>query len=148
MRYREWITMLCISGFGMMFANKIGFSVAFKDSLSGVIVLLAISLCAVVLDDVLPFNLSIIAYCSILGVIAACPVSPISGYVINAANQINFTAPLTMVGAYAGMSISNNIKQFVKQGWKMIIITIFVMTGTFVGSLLIGQVILSLTGGI
>ena len=148
MRYKEWITMLCISGFGMMFANKIGFSVAFKDSLSGVIVLLAISLCAVVLDNVLPFKLPIIAYCSILGVIAACPISPISGYVINAANQINFTAPLTMVGAYAGISISNNIKQFVKQGWKMIIITIFVMTGTFVGSLLIGQVILSLTGGI
>ena len=50
-----------------------------------------------------------------------------------------------MVGAYAGMSISDQIKTFVKQGWKMILIGIFVMTGTFLGSAIISQAVLSLT---
>ena len=68
--------------------------------------------------------------------------------VIEAVNKINFTAPLTMVGAFAGISISDQIKSFFKAGWKMILIGILVMTGTFLGSALIAQIILSLTHAI
>jgi hypothetical protein len=53
-----------------------------------------------------------------------------------------------MVGAFAGMSISNQLKMFFKQGWKLIIITILVMTGTFFGSLVVAQVVLGLTHAI
>ena len=53
-----------------------------------------------------------------------------------------------MVGAYAGISISDQVKTFAKQGWKMILIGIFVMTGTFLFSALISNVVLSLTGAI
>jgi len=53
-----------------------------------------------------------------------------------------------MVGAFAGISISDQIKSFLKQGWKMILIGILVMTGTFLGSALIAQIILSLTHAI
>lgn len=148
MRYKEWIIMLGVAGLGMMFANWVGFSVAFTESLPGVLVLLGISLISVFLDKVIPLKLPVVAYCSIVGLILACPISPVSNYVIESAGKINFTAPLTMVGAYAGMSISSQIKQFLKQGWKMAIIAIFVMTGTFLGSLVIGQFILSITGAI
>ena len=68
--------------------------------------------------------------------------------VISAAGKINFTAPLTMVGAYAGISISDQIRSFLKQGWKMILIGVFVMTGTFLGSALIAQIVMGLTGTI
>lgn len=148
MRYKEWIIMLGISGLGMMFANWVGFSVAFKESAPGVLVLLGISLVAVFLDKIIPLKLPVVAYCSIVGLILASPISPIANFVIESAGKINFTAPLTMVGAYAGMSISSQIKEFLKQGWKMVIIAIFVMTGTFIGSLVIAQLILKLTGGI
>ena len=53
-----------------------------------------------------------------------------------------------MVGAYAGISISDQIRSFLKQGWKMILVGIFVMTGTFVGSALIAHVVLKITGAI
>jgi hypothetical protein len=46
------------------------------------------------------------------------------------------------------MSISNQLKMFLKQGWKLIIITILVMTGTFFGSLIIAQIVLTLTKAI
>lgn len=145
MRFREWVFTLCIAGAGMMTANFIGFDVAFLDSLPGVAALLMISLIAAGLARTIPLRLPTVAYCSLVGLLLACPLSPISDWLIQAAGKINFTAPLTMVGAYAGMSISNQLRFFVKQGWKMIFIGIFVMTGTFFGSLLIAQVVLTLT---
>lgn len=148
MRIKEWIFVLALSGLGMMTANFIGFDVAFLDSLPGVLILLAIALCAAGLSHVIPLKLPTVAYCSILGLLCACPLSPIASFVIDAVGKINFTAPLTMVGAFAGMSISNQLKMFLKQGWKLIFITILVMTGTFFGSLIIAQVVLQLTGAI
>lgn len=148
MRYIEWVVLFIIAGLGIAFANLVGFQVGFFDSLPGILVLLVLSMLAVICTKVIPLKLPVVAYCSILGLLAACPLSPIREFVINAAGQINFTAPLTMVGAFAGMSISDQIKAFAKQGWKMIIIGIFVMTGTFLGSALISQAILVLTKAI
>ena len=118
------------------------------DSLPGILVLLAISIAAVVCTKLIPLRLPIVAYCSVIGLLAASPISPVREFVIESANKINFTAPLTLVGAYAGISISDQIRSFLKQGWKMIIVGVLVMTGTFLGSAIISQVVLSLTGAI
>ena len=45
-------------------------------------------------------------------------------------------------------SIESQLKMFFKQGWKLIIITILVMTGTFFGSLAVAQAVLQLTHAI
>ena len=148
MRYIEWAVMFVVAGLGIGLANFVGFDVNFMDSLPGILILLAISLVAVVISKLVPLKLPIIAYCSILGLLVVCPISPMREGVIEAVNKINFTAPLTMVGAFAGISISDQIKSFLKQGWKMILIGILVMTGTFLGSALIAQIILSLTHAI
>lgn len=146
MRYKEWTVLFIVVGLGIALANFVGFRVAFLESLPGIGILILISLAAVVCTKVIPLKLPIVAYCSIIGLLAACPISPVSTYVIEAAGKINFTAPLTMVGAFAGISISNQLKSFIKQGWKMIIIGVFVMTGTFLGSALVAQLVLKLTG--
>ena len=148
MRYAEWGILLVISGLGIALANFIGFDVGFMDSLPGILVLLGISATAVVVSKILPLKLPIVAYCSIIGLLAASPICPAREFVIAVANGINFTAPLTLVGAYAGISIGDQIKSFVKQGWKMIIVGVLVMTGTFLGSAAIAQVVLSLTNAI
>lgn len=148
MRYKEWGFLLVIACLGIMMANFVGFKVAFMDSLPGVLVLLAISGVGVVLYKLIPLKLPIVAYCSIVGLLVAGPWSPISTFVVESANKINFTAPLTMVGAFAGISIGNEIKAFAKQGWKMIIIALLVMTGTFFGSALVANIVLSLTHAI
>ena len=145
---KDLIFDLAISGLGMMTANFIGFDVAFSESLPGVLVLLLIALCAAGLAHIIPLKLPTVAYCSILGLLCACPLSPVSEFVIQSAGKINFTAPLTMVGAFAGMSISNQLKMFFKQGWKLIVITVLVMTGTFFGSLVLAQAVLRLTHAI
>ena len=148
MRYIEWLFLFVLSGVGIALANFVGFNVGFMDSLLGILILLAISAAGVIVSKIVPLKLPIVAYVSIIGLLTACPISPCREFVIEAANKINFTAPLTMVGAYAGISISGQIKSFLKQGWKMIVIGVFVMTGTFICSALIAQIVLSITGAI
>lgn len=146
MRYIEWAVMFIVAGLGIALANFVGFQVSFVDSLPGIAILLLISLAAVGISKIVPLKLPVIAYCSLLGLFLACPLSPIRDFVIESAGKINFTAPLTMVGAYAGISISDQLKEFAKQGWKMLIIAALVMIGTFTFSAIIAQVGLSLTG--
>ena len=148
MRYIEWAFLFLLSGLGIGLANFVGFHVAFTDSLPGICVLLVIAIVGVAVSKVVPLKLPIGAYVSILGLLAASPISPCREFVIASAGKINFTAPLTMVGAYAGISISDQIHTFIKQGWKMILIGIFVMTGTFVFSAIIAQIGLTVTGAI
>ncbi|MDO4274490.1 MAG: hypothetical protein Q4D16_12540 [Eubacteriales bacterium] len=145
MRYIEWIVMFIVAGLGIGLANFVGFQVGFLDSLPGIVILLLISLAAVVISKLIPIKLPVIAYCSLLGLFLACPLCPVRDFVIESAGKINFTAPLTMVGAFAGISISDQLKEFVKQGWKMLLIACLVMVGTFVGSAVIAQITLSLT---
>lgn len=146
MRYLEWMVMLCVAGVGILLANFVGFQVGFFESLPGVILLLIISFMAVICTKIIPLKLPIIAYASIIGLLLACPFSPIREFAIASAGKINFTAPLTMVGAFAGISISNQLKIFAKQGWKMILISFLVMTGTFIGSAIISHLVLGMTG--
>lgn len=148
MRYVEWLFLFVLSGVGIALANFVGFQVGFLESLPGICVLLVLSAAGVAVSKLVPLKLPIVAYVSVLGLLAASPVSPCREFVIEAAGKINFTAPLTMVGAYAGISIGDQIKSFVKQGWKMILIGVFVMTGTFLLSAVIAHVTLSATGAI
>jgi len=148
MRYIEWVAMFIVAGLGIALANFVGFQVGFLDSLPGIVILLLISLASVALSRIIPLKLPVIAYCSLLGLFLACPLSPIREFVIESAGKINFTAPLTMVGAFAGISISDQLKEFARQGWKMVVIACLVMIGTFVCSAVIANVALSLTHAI
>ena len=146
MRYIEWLVLFILGAIGTGLANFIGYDVGFMNSLPGLVVLIVISMIAVVCTKVIPLKLPIVAYCSIIGLLSACPLSPIREFVIQAANNINFTAPFTMVGAFAGLAVSDQLKTFISQGWKILIVGIFVMTGTFLGSCIWDQLVLSVSG--
>ena len=148
MRYIKWLFLLVIGACGTGLANFIGYDVGFMESLPGLAVLVIISMLAVVCTKVIPLKLPIVAYCAIIGLLAACPLSPVRTFVIDAAAKINFTAPFTMVGAYAGLAIGDQLKTFVKQGPKILLVGLLVMTGTFLGSCIWDSLILKLTGAI
>lgn len=145
MRYIEWAVMFLVAGIGIALANFVGFQVNFMDSVPGILIFLAISFVSVVISKLVPFKLPVIAYCSLIGLLVASPLCPAREFVIEAAGKINFTAPLTMVGAYAGISISDQLKEFAKQGWKMLLIAALVMIGTFTCSAIIAQIVLFMT---
>ena len=145
MRDIEWAVMFLVAGIGIALANFVGFQVNFMDSVPGILILLAISFVSVVISKLVPFKLPVIAYCALFGLLVASPLCPAREFVIEAAGKINFTAPLTMVGAYAGISISDQLKEFAKQGWKKLLIAALVMIGTLTCAAIIAQIVLSMT---
>ncbi|QQK81037.1 hypothetical protein HUG20_14795 [Salicibibacter cibi] len=148
MKLKEWVILFIFIGMGILAVNLIGYNTSIATSFPGVVVLLSIAFLAVCIWKVIPLKLPVIIYCSLLGLLLASPISPISGFITESAEQIDFKAPLTMVGALAGISIGASIHQLKKLGWRMIIIALAVMASTFIGSVIIAQIVLSITGAI
>ena len=73
MRYIEWLVLFVISGCGIALANFVGFDVGFMESLPGILVLLVIAALGVAVSKVIPLKLPVVAYVSIIGLLAACP---------------------------------------------------------------------------
>jgi hypothetical protein len=78
----------------------------------------------------------------------ACPISPVKDIIISLTSQVAFMAPATALGAFAGISLGKDLKTFAKMGWKFLIITLFVITGTFIGSAFVANIVLKATGAI
>ncbi|WP_367569440.1 hypothetical protein [Lacrimispora sp.] len=145
MRYIEWLLLFAFGAVGIALSNFIGYGASFMESLPGLLILMGISMTAVVCTRVIPIRMPIIAYCSLIGLALASPISPVRQAVISYVGAINFTAPFTIVGAFAGMSISNQLKTFLKQGWKILIVGLLVMTGAFVGSVVWSTMLLKIS---
>ncbi|GKT29738.1 hypothetical protein ADUPG1_001261, partial [Aduncisulcus paluster] len=50
--------------------------------------------------------------------------------------------------AYAGVSIGKDLDTFKKSGWRIVIVSIFVMVSTYIGSAAIAQSVLKFMGDI
>ena len=87
-------------------------------------------------------------YVSLTGLLLASPISPVKDIIIDVTSQVAFLAPTTAMGAFAGISLGKDLKDFAKMGWKLIIITLFIIAGTFVFSAIVADAVLRFTGAI
>ena len=55
--------------------------------------------------------------------------------------KVNFLALCTPILAYAGIYTGKNLETLKKTGWKFLILALFVMLGTYLGSAIIAQII-------
>lgn len=146
MRNIEWAFLFVMAGAGILLANLVGFQVGVVESLPGVLVLVGLSFLGMLCAKLIPLKLPIVAYVSVLGLAVAGPWCPVSGLVVGAVSQINLTAPLTLVGAFAGIGVSDQLGFFAKQGWKMVVVGLLFMTGSFVLTAVVAQLLLGATG--
>ena len=121
-----------------------------KDSIIGVLLLTAISLIGLTISKFMSrfVKLPSMMYVSLLGLLLACPVSPVKDIVVETTTPVAFLAPATALGAFAGISLGKDLKDFTKMGWKLVLITLFVITGTFIFSALVADIVLKMTGAI
>mgnify|MGYP003291859082 CR=1 FL=1 len=87
-----------------------------------------------------------IIYISLIGIIVAIPGVPTADFIVHYVSQIELTTICTAFLAYVGIAIGNDWEEFKKIGWKGIIIAMIVITGTYLGSASIADVVLMLTG--
>ena len=62
--------------------------------------------------------------------------------------KVNFLALCTPILAYAGIYTGKNLNTLKRTGWKIFIVALFVILGTYLGSAIIAQVILKILGQI
>lgn len=134
----------------IILTNVIGYKMPVKDSIIGVLLLSAISLIGLTISKFMSrfVKLPSMMYVSLLGLILACPVSPVKDIVVETTTPVAFLAPATALGAFAGISLGKDLKDFTKMGWKLVLITLFVITGTFIFSALVADIVLKMTGAI
>ena len=128
----------------IILTNVIGYKMPVGDSIIGVLLLSAISLVGLTISNFMSrfVKLPSMMYVSLLGLLLACPVSPVKDIVIETTTPVAFLAPATALGAFAGISLGKDLKDFAKMGWKLVLITLFVITGTFIFSALVADVVL------
>ena len=134
----------------IILTNVIGYKMPVKDSIIGVLLLSAISLIGLTISKFMSrfVKLPSLMYVSLLGLLLACPVSPVKDIVVETTTPVAFLAPATALGAFAGISLGKDLKDFTKMGWKLVLITLFVITGTFIFSALVADIVLKMTGAI
>ena len=134
----------------IILTNVIGYKMPVKDSIIGVLLLSAISLIGLTISKFMSrfVKLPSMMYVSLLGLLLACPVSPVKDIVVETTTPVAFLAPATALGAFAGISLGKDLKDFTKMRWKLVLITLFVITGTFIFSALVADIVLKMTGAI
>ena len=134
----------------IILTNVIGYKMPVGDSIIGVLLLSAISLVGLTISNFMSrfVKLPSMMYVSLLGLLLSCPVSPVKDIVVETTTPVAFLAPATALGAFAGISLGKDLKEFAKMGWKLVLITLFVITGTFIFSALVADVVLKMTGAI
>jgi hypothetical protein len=129
---------------GNWISNK--FTTSLVESIPGILILLGIAVAGTTLARIIPLNIPGIIYITVIGILLAIDGSPTAAYVTEAVGKIGLLPLATPVLAYAGVNIGKDWVEFKKIGWRGILITLCVMVGTFVGSAVIANIILSLQG--
>ncbi|EIW19306.1 MULTISPECIES: hypothetical protein [Pelosinus] len=140
---------MILSGLLMAVGNVIGYQVDWYSSLLGVLVIIVIGLIGMAVSQVPGLNkLPMVFWISIVAIIISLPNFPGSAWVIQITKKVQFLAVTTPILAYAGLSLGKDIELFKKLSWKIVPVTLAVMTGTFLFAAIIAQFVLKWEGAI
>ena len=142
----NWVLLLLIFSIIVVIGNYVGYKHPISESLVGMSILSFITLIGMLLERYVPLNISSIVYISLIGLVLSLPFMPTSGFIVYYVSKIELLAIVTVFLAYVGIGMGKNWDQFKKMGWRGAIVTVFVITGTYLGSAIIAHVVLILTG--
>ena len=133
----NWILLLVIFSVITVIGNWVGYKHPIAD---------VITLAGLLLERYLPFNISSIIYISLIGIAVSLPMMPTSPFVVKYVGQVELLSIVTVFLAYVGIGIGKNWEQFKAMGWRGMIVTVCIITGTYLGSALIAHIVLVLSG--
>ncbi|MFD2211483.1 hypothetical protein ACFSMW_17380 [Virgibacillus halophilus] len=70
----------------------------------------------------------------------------LSDFFVNVIQAVDFLAITTPILTFAGISVANRLTDLRKTSWKVAIVAVFVFSGTYIGSALLAQLGLLVTG--
>jgi hypothetical protein len=127
--------------------NTAGPGIAVGEGLIGMVVIYAITMIGLVLTKAAPFYLPSVAWISLVGILLTLPWTPGSEWIVTQVKNVNFLSLATPALAYAGFAIARNeIETAKRSGWKLALVAAFVFIGTYLGSVLVAEVVIGLQG--
>ena len=142
----RWSTLLVLFSFIVAVGNFIGYHSPIIDGFIGMIIISLITIAGMSLERIVPWNIQSIIFISLIGIVLAIPGVPTSGFISHYVSQVNLATICTAFLAYVGIAIGNDWGEFKKIGLKGVIIALFVITGTYLGSAIIAHITLFATG--
>lgn len=113
------------------------------DAIPGLLVLLAIVAGGVFVHSMIPWKgLPAVAYIVTLGCLVTVPGFPFAEQLTAWVNKINFIGLATLILAYAGLAVGKDLGVLKQQGWRIVLVGLFVFVGTFIGSAVIAEIVL------
>lgn len=148
MKLKDSIIILLITAAISVVGNYVGYKVNMIEAIPGMLILVLIAAIGIVLAKVIPFKIPSVAYIVTLSTILTVPGVPGAATISNLVSKVNFLALATPILAYAGIYTGKNLDALKKTGWRIVVLSIFVMVGTYLGSAIIADVLLKALGQI
>jgi hypothetical protein len=143
-RYAVLLLVACVIG---LISNWVGTGTSPLTALPGMVVLYLLSVAGIVMARFIPLSLPGVAWTSLLAILVTVPAIPGSAWVLARVEALNFLALATPALAYGGLALTKGEFDIARRsGWKIVIVAICVMFGTYIGSVIIADISLRLTG--
>lgn len=135
------------ASFMILVGTWVGYKVSPIAALPGILILMAVSVLGVVLSKIIPFKFPAVGWAAVIGVIITIPgFLPGAAKITEFVSRIPFLATATPALAFAGIAVGKDGKDFAKIGWKGILVSLTVMTGTFLGSAVVAEIVMRISG--
>lgn len=141
---------LTIIGIITLIGNWIGFGITPLEALPGIAILVAIALFGWWISKVIPLKVEspTVVWISVIALLITSPIFPGNQWFTGVFSKVNFMAITTPVLTFAGLSLGKDIHTFRKLGWRIVVVSLLVYTGTFLLSSLFAQIVFKLNGTI
>lgn len=142
------VKVLLLSGVVVLFTQLINLKGAMDlgTAALGMLAIILISVAALKIKEMLPFQIPAFAWASLLALLLTTPWSPVAQPLLEITKEISSGQIGTVILAVAGVSIGMKLNDIKKLSWKIVIVAIVVFIGTFFGSAIISHLILTAQG--
>lgn len=127
------------------FGTWLGLNDSFINIFVGMIIISVITIVGMIISAIIPYKVPSIVYISLIGILLVIPGVPTADLISYYVSSVDLTVICIVFMAYVGVAIGEDWQIFKKIGLKGIVITFFVIAGTFLGSAFIAQLVLTLT---
>jgi hypothetical protein len=142
------LVMLLVIGIITLIGNWVGYGISPVEAAPGMGLIVVIGVVSLLLGRFIPLELPSFAYAMVIAFLLSLPYSPVQATILSLTEPVNFLATTTPILAYAGLSVGSQVTQMRKVSWKLVVVAVFVFFGTFFGSALVAQAVMSVQGSL
>ncbi|MBB4823285.1 hydrogenase/urease accessory protein HupE [Sporosarcina luteola] len=142
----EKAKILSLIGLIAIIGNWVGYKVNPIEALPGMILIVLVTVIGLALATYLPLKIPAVIWISFIALLATTPIFPGNAWIVDQTSKINFMAIATPILAYAGLSLGKDINDFKKLGWRIVIVSLVVYTGTFLFAAVFAEIIFRIQG--